>query len=559
MVTRFTTAVYSFLALTATLSGQQPAPPVPVQRVEMTRVQGTVVDDQDRPVAGATVYCLVWTSQGTSGFLYGKPDQLTDEKGIFSVDVPQLGSTKLILRARHDKAVTEKAFVVTGDKLKESITISISPKSARRYSVRVTDADGKPVMKSKVKVMYSTGGFEQFSDANTRPVPSAGGITDSEGRLESAQCLAPDGSYRLEVQGEEFLSEKTALKEMPKSGALDFGTVVLRRMTPLAGQVLDSNGKPVGGARVTHSDARLRAQATTDDSGKFELKAAFAAPGFLFIEKAGYRFYGQVCDKPEALKITLRRRNEPSGQRITTLPQVMTFAERKALAEQLYAPVLKEAATKNDDERMRAWETLAKLDAGRLLEEMEKRPLQSAWYESYLKRAAAKRIMGESLDEARSIIESMKDPGFRCTGYLDLCDSLPDRKKAEKIEYLNQALLQSKAVTENDHRILNLAQVARRLWVLGEKDRATQLLREGEAIAKELPTAAWAGYARGAFAEDLAPIDLPAALTLMKDLKDPFEFVRHHGNLAVKLAKTNPADAERVFDMQLKPGDHQQV
>src|SRR6267142_371266 len=42
---------------------------------------------------------------------------------------------------------------------------------------------------------------------------------------------------------------------------------------------------------------------------------------------------------------------------------------------------------------------------------------------------------------------------------------------------------------------------------------------------------------------------LPAALALMKDLKDPFEYVRHHGNLAQKLGGTDPEAAERVLDI----------
>jgi hypothetical protein len=75
------------------------------------------------------------------------------------------------------------------------------------------------------------------------------------------------------------------------------------------------------------------------------------------------------------------------------------------------------------------------------------------------------------------------------------------------------------------------------------------LLREGEAVAKELPTAAWAGYARGAFAADLRLIDVPAALALIKDLKNPHEFVRHHGNLAYRLAGAHPPEAERVLDL----------
>jgi hypothetical protein len=87
------------------------------------------------------------------------------------------------------------------------------------------------------------------------------------------------------------------------------------------------------------------------------------------------------------------------------------------------------------------------------------------------------------------------------------------------------------------------------LLALGEKDRATTLLREAEKIANGLSTSAFAGFARASFATELAPIDLPAALALMKDLKEPYEFARHHGNTAHRIAGTHPPDAVRVLDL----------
>ena len=102
------------------------------------------------------------------------------------------------------------------------------------------------------------------------------------------------------------------------------------------------------------------------------------------------------------------------------------------------------------------------------------------------------------------------------------------------------------------------ARVAPRLGDLGEKDRVTQLLREGQAIAKQLPSAAFAGFARAVFAEELSRIDLPAALDLIKDLSDAFEYDRHHGNIAHKLAGKEPAEAERILGMMKQPHQRDQ-
>jgi hypothetical protein len=72
-------------------------------------------------------------------------------------------------------------------------------------------------------------------------------------------------------------------------------------------------------------------------------------------------------------------------------------------------------------------------------------------------------------------------------------------------------------------------------------------------VAGELPTAAFAGYARGAFAEELAQVDLAAALELTRTLGEPREFDRHHGNIAHELAGRDPAEAGRVLAMVRDP------
>jgi hypothetical protein len=98
-------------------------------------------------------------------------------------------------------------------------------------------------------------------------------------------------------------------------------------------------------------------------------------------------------------------------------------------------------------------------------------------------------------------------------------------------------------------RLIQLGQAAERLLDLGRRDQAVNVMDEGRRIAHELPNAAFAGYARGAFAEELAQIDLAAALELTKDLSDGLEFQRHHGNIAHELAAADPAEAERVLGM----------
>ncbi|HEY1376877.1 MAG TPA: hypothetical protein VGF55_08780, partial [Gemmataceae bacterium] len=514
------------------------------------KVRGTVVDDAGRPVAGATVSCSAVMAIGQINSDVMIPDQTADGQGVFSVDIRNaVPGTGVLLRARAGDAFTAAAVRIGGDVLDRPVTLTVSPRHARALTVRALDDEGRSIAGAAVVARHRRLATVLDAIGIGKPVEEGGlaWVTGRDGRFESPRRLDPDGQYRLEIRAAGLIPEQTGWKAAGEAGVA-FGDVVLKRTRPLEGRVLDRQSRPVGGAKVTYADGRQRVETVTDADGRFKLDAASFPPGFVFVDKAGFRFHGQRHDRPAAVAVTLVRRDEPADRPMTTLPAALSRAERKALAGRLLEPMLKVALAKEKiDDRLRPLELLARLDPGRLLEELERRPIKDDWYDAYLRRGAARALLAESPDEARTVVDSMRDPGFRSRGYLDLCDALPADKRAEKIAFLNQALLHAQRVEANDHRILSVAEVARRLWALGEKDRAAKLLRDGEAVAKELPTAAWPGYARGAFAEDLALIDRPAALALLKDLKDPREYVRHHANLAHKLAGTDPAEAERVF------------
>jgi hypothetical protein len=157
-------------------------------------------------------------------------------------------------------------------------------------------------------------------------------------------------------------------------------------------------------------------------------------------------------------------------------------------------------------------------------------------------------------EEAEELIGRLPPGAQKSLAYAKLVDALPEKARAKKLEILAEALVGARAEKSPEFRAIVLGQVAKRLFELGEKDRATTLVREGQKIANGLSTSAFAGYARGCFATDLALIDLPAALALMKDLKDRNEFQRHHGNTAHRLAGTNPKEAIRVLDLIPPPG-----
>src|SRR5262249_21172273 len=138
-------------------------------------------------------------------------------------------------------------------------------------------------------------------------------------------------------------------------------------------------------------------------------------------------------------------------------------------------------------------------------------------------------------------------------GYRQASDHLPAAEQERKRELLAQALVHARGIKEPPIRLIFEGQVAGRLLELGDVDRATRILRDGQILARELTPSAFSGFGRGAFAEDLARIDLNDALELTRGLTDEQEFDRHHGNIAQRVAADKPADAERIWEMIKRP------
>lgn len=318
---------------------------------------------------------------------------------------------------------------------------------------------------------------------------------------------------------------------------------------PIAGRVADSEGRPVAGANVNcQSDGPRTNAVKTDAEGRFQFPEAPAGATIVLVEAAGFRFHGQLLQPAEGeAKIALRRLGEPAPP-MKTLPPALPKKEALDLARRLFMPYAESVLkTGRDEEKLRVAEVLARFDPARVLEEIEKSPSPRVWFKDYLRRDVLRTLLADDPEEALAVAESMQDPTWRPVGYLDVFDASGSAARERKLELLTQALVRARAIQAPGHRVVSFAKIAERWLDLGEKEQATQLLREGQKIAKELPTAGFDGYCRGAFAEELGQIDLNAALDLIKGLSDAHEYDRHHGNLAHELAGRNPAEAERVL------------
>src|SRR5262249_34233460 len=153
------------------------------------------------------------------------------------------------------------------------------------------------------------------------------------------------------------------------------------------------------------------------------------------------------------------------------------------------------------------------------------------FYNEMFRMRVAEGMAHDDPDAAAEIAESLQVTMARSQAYILLSMRLDPTpaNRARRLALLDQAFIQAKARKEGDKRLACVSMLADQWFELGETEKATRLIRDNEKDARELPNAAFAGYIRGVFAEELAQIDLEAALAMIKDLKDLREYDRHHG------------------------------
>lgn len=379
--------------------------------------------------------------------------------------------------------------------------------------------------------------------------------TDEGGRFEVRESAA--GTLNAWV----ILPEGSTLRSKVVSGSVVPGKtteVVLTLTGPpcsrtVSGRVVDREGRPVPGAVVFQTgDAKERTEVTTDAEGRFALPGVAESRAFLFATKEGYCFTGGKVTADETdLALALIRADEEPESGMATLPPPLPHDEEMTLARQVLAPYAERVlANGGEGEKIPLLEALARAEPARALESTEGDDLPDPYLKAMIRMRVGEGLIDEAPDEAVAIFESIENPGARALGLLLAADALPEPERARKLELIDRALVSGRTAKEpTGMNVIIQASVAEHWLDLGLTGRATDLLRDVQEDAENLPDDGWSAYAKGAFAEELSQIDPEAALELTKGLADPREYDRHHGNIAQELAARDPAAAERALGM----------
>jgi hypothetical protein len=325
----------------------------------------------------------------------------------------------------------------------------------------------------------------------------------------------------------------------------------------LAGRIVDVKGAAIAGATVFQSgDAPARTETTSDAEGRFALSGVAKASTFVFARAKGFRFGGRGVKASESdVTITLTREGEPPAVKMATMAPAATPEQERAAAHRLIDGFATRVLEKGDmNAKVKLLEVLARVDPARTLELTEGKTLTVPFLRGMIRMRVATALIGTAPDEAVAVAESIGDPAGRTLALFKAVDALPASEKTKRLELLDRALISARTARQpTGIRMILMAQVAEHWLDMGLTEKGKALIREVQADAEQLPDAAWPGYAKGAFAEELCQVDLDAALKLTKGLSDSRAFDRHHGNIAHELAGKDPAAAERVLGMVKDP------
>jgi uncharacterized GH25 family protein len=532
-------------------------------------IDGLVVDSTGKPVPGAEVY-LVVPEVGGFGFGADSGPTLSGQDGSFRLE--QLDPDDLIpVRARTHDAATDRAIVIRTkeQKAKGKLTVTIDPKFAFRVKGRVVDQRGRPVAGVPVTLSWSR---MLVSEKQMQHMGLGSGLdfirTDQDGRFDS-QALWPGDRYKASVESKLFARAETPEVRGSAGQVHDFGTIALVEATEhLAGQVLDSDGKPIAGARVfNRGDSPRPTSTTTSGDGRFRLEGLFstarfafarrdgfrfarladamktARRKFVFVRKDGYRFKGEAVEgESDDLTIRLLRHDEPPPEwKPTASPP---YEEQKAFAK---------------DTLVKLWQRYGE-NAGQnggwvLVNQMaEVDPeLALTWsaqnanrFDQDIRIIAARKLAETDVPAAIKRLNEEKRAGIQNT-LQELANGFLEHDKSKARLFAEAAAERARALNQPERAIIQ-AQAGEVLVCAGESEAGRKLIEAATEAALKMDISNQGAYARGTVARALALVALDRATALIEPIKTRSDKDRYTAFIIEAISQTNPEKALALVD-----------
>ena len=406
--------------------------------------------------------------------------------------------------------------------------------------VALRDSKGAPLLTARVAVTQKKVDSKVLYSPQPFPV---GGQTeaavDAYGKL--AVPLEANANYCVLATAPGRLPVWSAWFAVAGDDAHHAVELVLPELREVRGTVVDAAGAPVAGATVFHlGEGPQATTATTDAHGMFRLGGLRPGSVILFARTGSQLAF--ACTRGDGAASVV----------ISLAPRAMQAAKPVAeaalsqLALATLTPLVRALPTAAASLRLRVLQTLAAHDPAQAMALADTVEWPESWYPTSVKSAAAKALLPRDREEGLMVARSLASSSSQCLSMLAALDG-SDLEVPERRRLLAEALMAARVTETPQMKVAMLANVAEAWSDLGDEAEAAAVLAEAKPLVDGLPSEEWAGYARCLYAEQIARVDLDAALPLVESLTDQFSRDRHYGNIAHELAGRNPAGAERVL------------
>ena len=508
------------------------APDLRVKRALM--LEGLVVDQEGRPVAGATVH--------RSSDLFARQRVQSDGQGRFVLESVGAGK-EVTVWAQCGDAIMPQELTFKGNAAPRPLRLTLTPTRPVRLRVKVVDQDGRPVAGAGVMAQWLHQPLSKNVDL---------GATDANGTCVSEPQTA-FGAYRLRVKTGASDAASSAEWAAVAGATHDFGVLQLTLAAgTMAGRVVDQAGRPVVGATVFNSgDAPRKLTAVSDRQGCFGLTGLYPGRAFVFAEAPGFRFTGACASTGAAdlvLRLTPLAKIEASSTASRLSPPQRDENELRAAREILLLAL----AQPPDSRTGHLLGMLATIDP----EGAKKRSAQALGrYDADIALELGKHLLAAQPDEALAYFEKVGDVEkyLHCQVYaaaaLVAIDPVRARRQFEKAVPLAQ--------TERDEglRAVYLARLGAAMLPLDRALGEAALRRAEKLVEAEVERDSAGVRSRCQVAGYLAQLDLDAAQELMQRLRVGKAEASYYGaELAAAVAEVDPKRAERLL-LELPAGE----
>ena len=507
-------------------------PPIEVARG--ITITGRLVDAEDQPIAGARV------EAGDGINLRGLAT--TDSRGDFTMAgvFPGLTLSYQITVTPQDPQI--KAEIVRENPLLLRVPVKTRKTRAEVGDVNgtVVDAEGQPVAGAEVHLSIAT------DKVGKREILT----TDSHGGYHEPHPVVKGTRYRAIISPGKYAVASSETITAEGQDAITLPPITVIRLRTIAGRVVDTDGRPVAGARVLNwGNPAPLTDATTGPTRLLKLGGLAREKSLLFVDAPGYRFHRAATDPGKStIELVLRRDDQPPAGGVASLGPPITRERAIRLAEAVLKPysvrILKTGT--DPDTRWHMLEVLTRIDPEGAWKKCQAG--EAPWACDAVRIAVARHLIAEKPDDAEVIIPTIKNEYWRPRLRMELVDALPSGSANHKLALLDEAADEARQTSSAETRVDHLRRAVQRLIDLGRGDLARRLLDEALPKAKAADAAdPGLRHTRGLIG-CLARLDLAAARALIPTGSDERTIDDVRGLVAQSIAAQKPEEAERLID-----------